>query len=165
MKLPFMRGALGAMTGLLWLAGACGQTPASTGDVPAIAQAIKDTNSIYLGWRVFQANCSRCHGADATGGAKGPDLLPRVRPMSQTRFIGTVVQRYKWVMPATEASGESGAPDVLLQGMAERKRGELMMPAWEKEPSVKAHIADLYDYLQARANGTLAPGRPPWPAR
>ncbi len=167
MKRAWIQVALCSAAGLLWLTGASGQTQAAAPDdgVPAVAQAIKDTNRIYLGWRVFQANCSRCHGPDANGTAKAPDLLPRVKSMSRTQFIGTVLQRYKWVMPAGEASTESGSPDVLIQGMAERKRGELLMPAWEKEPSVKAHIADLYDYLQARSSGALGPGRPPWPGK
>jgi mono/diheme cytochrome c family protein len=29
-----------------------------------IVQAIKETNEVRQGWRVFQANCARCHGLD-----------------------------------------------------------------------------------------------------
>jgi mono/diheme cytochrome c family protein len=127
-----------------------------------VARAIKSSDEVYMGWRVFQQNCARCHGPDALGTDKAPNLLERVKPMSSTRFIGTVLQRYKWVLPAGEASNESGAPDVLIQGIADRQRATLMMPAWENEPAVRAHVGDLYDYLQARANGALPPGRPPW---
>ncbi len=166
MKFASVRGALCGAAALLSFGNTSGQmADSSSGDgVPAIVHAIKDSNRIYMGWRVFQASCARCHGADATGTNQAPDLLPRVKPMSRTKFIGTVLQRYKWVLPAGEATREGGSPDVLILGMAERQRGELLMPAWEKEPSVKAHIADLYDYLQARASGGL-PAGPPWPGK
>jgi hypothetical protein len=85
--------------------------------------------------------------------------------MSRTRFIGTVLQRYKWVMPASETSGDSGSPEILIEGILERQRGELLMPAWEGEPTVKAHVTDLYDYLQARGSGSIGPGRPPRPGK
>ncbi|HEX4583734.1 MAG TPA: cytochrome c [Burkholderiaceae bacterium] len=150
---------------LLWFANAGGQVAiAGPNDIVApIVQAIVESNRLYLGWRVFQANCARCHGADATGTDKGPDLLARVRTMSQEEFIGTVLRRYQWVLPSGEGAGGGSAPDALIADLAQRQRGELQMPAWEKEPAVTAHIADLYDYLQARANGSLGPGRPPWP--
>jgi len=152
-----------ALAALLGAGGAQAQAGTSSNDVVVpIAQAIRSSHVVYLGWRVFQDQCARCHGPDATGTDKAPGLLERVKPMSRTRFVGTVLQRYKWVLPAQEAEHESGAPDALVQGIAERQRGELLMPAWENEPSVKAHISDLYDYLQARASGALGPGRPPW---
>lgn len=161
-----VRAAL-CLAGLLGLGSAVGGMVEATADdgVPAMAQAIKDSNRVYLGWRVFQANCARCHGADATGSDKAPNLMDRVKPMSRTQFFGTVLQRYKWVLPSGEASSEGGSPEALILGLAERQRGELLMPAWEKEPSVKAHVADLYDYLQARANGSVGAGRPPWPGK
>jgi hypothetical protein len=164
------RSVQATLSALLWLL-AFGSANAqladsSAGDgVSSLAQAIKDSHQMYLGWRIFQTNCARCHGPDATGTSQAPDLLARVKPMSETRFIATVLQRYKWVLPAGEGSSESGAPEVLIQGIMERQRGELLMPAWEGEPAVKAHVANLYDYLQARESGALGPGRPPWPGR
>jgi len=156
------RFALAAIAVLFWTEAPWAQKAAGSDDaVPSIARAIKDSNQIYLGWRVFQEKCSRCHGPDATGTAKAPNLLDRVKPMTQTSFIGTVLQRYKWILPAGEASAESGSPEVLIQGIAERQLGALVMPAWEHEPTVKAHVADLYDYLRARATGNLPPGPPP----
>ena len=41
------------------------------------------------------------------------------------------------------------------------RQGAIQMPAWQGEPRVQAHIADLYAWLSARAQGTQGPGRPP----
>ena len=132
---------------------------------PAAAPAAASPASPYLGWRLFQANCARCHGADATGSANAPDLLPRVKGMSEARFVAAVLQRYHWVLPAGEAAREGAAREALIQDVLRRRRGEVEMPAWESEPTVKAHIDDLNVYLDARANGTLGPGRPVPPSR
>lgn len=125
----------------------------------AFAQARSDAT--YLGWRHFQANCARCHGNDATGTDKAPDLLPRVKGMSEARFVSTVLQRYQWVVPSSEAGSESAARQALLEDVLRRRKGESLMPAWENEPTVKAHVLDLYAYLNARASGAVGPGRPP----
>jgi hypothetical protein len=45
----------------------------------------------------------------------------------------------------------------ILQG----REQALVMPAWDGNPMVSAHIVDLYAYLSARAEGTQGPGRPP----
>jgi mono/diheme cytochrome c family protein len=124
---------------------------------PVFAQS----NPAYLGWRHFQANCARCHGADASGTDKAPNVLTRVKAMSEARFAATVLQRYQWVLPAGEAAREGAAREALLEDVLRRRRGESLMPAWENEPSVKAHILDLYAYLNGRASGTVGPGRPP----
>jgi hypothetical protein len=158
-----IRSVQAPLLALLWLLAAADSYPEEGSS--STAQTTKDPLQIYQGWRVFQVNCARCHGPDATGTSRAPDLLARLASMSQTRFMGTVLQRYKWVLPASEASGDSGSPEVLIQGIMERERGELLMPAWEGEPAVKAHVADLYDYLRARGTGALGPGRPPLPPR
>jgi hypothetical protein len=44
----------------------------------------------------------------------------------------------------------------VLQG----RQGAVTMPAWQGEPSVNAHVLDLYAYLSARAEGRLGTGRP-----
>jgi mono/diheme cytochrome c family protein len=126
---------------------------------PAFAQ--KQSDAVYLGWRHFQANCVRCHGNDASGTDKAPNLLPRVQGMSEARFVATVLQRYQWVVPSSEAGGESAARESLLEDVLRRRKGESLMPPWENEPSVKAHVLDLYAYLNARAAGAAGPGRPP----
>ena len=42
----------------------------------------------------------------------------------------------------------------------QRKEAPIAMPAWEGNPAVSAHIADLYAYLSARAEGLQGKGRP-----
>lgn len=118
-------------------------------------------NATYLGWRHFHENCARCHGEDATGTDKAPNLLVRIKGMSEGRFASTVLQRYQWVVPSSEASREGAAREALLEDVLRRRKGESTMPAWEGEPSVKAHILDVYAYLNGRANGTVGTGRPP----
>ena len=112
--------------------------------------------SVYSGWRVFQDKCARCHGPAANGTAQAPDLLPRVRDMGQRRFVGLVLTRYDWNLPAGQAKGSEAQIDAVLQ----RQAGAVSMPAWQGEPSVTAHIVDLYAYLNARATGAQGTGQP-----
>ena len=125
-----------------------------------LAQLLKPPGSIYTGWRVFQDRCAQCHGADATGTGSGTNLLPRVREMGARRFVGLVLKRYDWNLPPAQAASEGAARDTLVEVIVQRKGPALTMPAWQDEPSVKAHIADLYAYLSARAEGKQGPGRP-----
>lgn len=125
-----------------------------------LAQLARPPGSVYTGWRVFQDRCASCHGPTATGTAGGPDLLQRVREMGPRRFTGLVLKRYDWALPATQASSEGAALDALVEQILQRREGALTMPAWQSEPRVNAHIADLYAYLSARAEGTQGPGRP-----
>jgi hypothetical protein len=162
--------AMAAVLGMILVAGpwqAAGAQSAGTNEPGAssLARAFKDSNRAYLGWRVFQEKCARCHGPDATGTRMAPNLLERVKKMSETRFVGTVLRRYDWVMSGEEAGTESGARDALIQAIIERQKGEVVMPAWEGEPSVSGHLDDLYQYLRARASGALGPERPSWPGK
>jgi len=50
--------------------------------------------------------------------------------------------------------------DPVIDDVLQRRQGQLVMPAWQSEPSVNAHIMDLYAYLSARAQGSQGPGRP-----
>ncbi len=125
-----------------------------------VARLSQPPGSVYIGWRVFQDRCARCHGPAATGTANAPDLLPRVRDMGPRRFVGLVLQRYDWNLPPAQARSESATRDALIEVVMQRKEAPLVMPAWEAEPRVNAHIADLYAYLSARAEGTQGPGRP-----
>jgi len=139
------------------LLGACAVELQNTQPAKELAaQRAKPPGSVYAGWRVFQDKCARCHGPAATGTADAPDLLPRVREMGAHRFVGLVLQRYDWNLPAGQRSGEA-----LIEEVVQRKDGALTMPAWQGEPLVSAHIADLYAYLSARAQGSQGPGRPP----
>jgi hypothetical protein len=47
-----------------------------------------------------------------------------------------------------------------LDEVLRRERGELTMPAWESEATIRPHVLDLYAYLRARADGALSPGKP-----
>lgn len=126
-----------------------------------LAQAARPPGSVYTGWRVFQDKCAVCHGPAASGLAHaGPDLLVRVREMGPRRFVNLVLRRYDWNLPASQAAGESAAREALIDAIVQRKEGLITMPAWQDEPRVSAHIADLYAYLSARADGTQGTGRP-----
>jgi len=116
-----------------------------------IAEAAKLPGSVATGWRVFQENCAACHGAAATGTVKAPDLLPRVREMGSDRFTNLVLKRYDW--SASQAGGSSA-------GLSTRPVGQAVMPAWQSDPVVNAHIVDLYAYLSARSEGRQGPGQP-----
>lgn len=148
-----------ALTASLWLAG-CAVEVQNRQPAQELAQAAKPPGSIYTGWRVFQDKCAGCHGPAATGAAGAPDLLPRVREMGSRRFVNLVLRRYDWNLPAAQTAAESAARDALVEAIVQRKEGMLTMPAWQGEPRVSAHIADLYAYLAARAEGSQGPGRP-----
>lgn len=143
----------------LWLSG-CALELENRQAAQALAQRSKPPGSVYTGWRVFQDRCAQCHGADATGTGSATNLLPRVRDMGARRFVGLVLKRYDWNLPPAQAASESAARDALIEDLVQRKGPVLVMPAWQGEPSVSAHIADLYAYLSARAEGTQGPGRP-----
>jgi len=125
-----------------------------------LAQERAPQGSLYLGWRVFQDKCAVCHGQAATGSANAPDLLLRVRDMGERRFVGLVLQRYDLSHP-TVAPGPGVVTPAQVEVTMQRQDAPLVMPAWQGEPRVQAHIADLYAYLSARAEGRLGPGRPP----
>jgi Cytochrome C oxidase, cbb3-type, subunit III len=148
-----------ALTSLLCLAG-CALEVQNVQPAQQMAQAAKPPGSVYTGWRVFQDKCAGCHGPAATGTAGGPDLLPRVREMGSRRFVNLVLLRYDWNLPAARAGSDSAAREALIDQVLQRQQGGLTMPAWQGEPRVSAHIADLYAYLGARAQGTQGPGRP-----
>jgi hypothetical protein len=115
--------------------------------------------SVYTGWRVFQEKCAGCHGADATGGS-GPDLVLRAGEIGPRRFVDLVLRRYDWILPEEQARRDDAAYETLIESIVQRKRGAIVMPAWQGEPRVEAHVLDLYAYLAARAEGTQGPGRP-----
>ncbi len=113
-----------------------------------IAEAAKLPGSVATGWRVFQERCAGCHGAAAGGTIKAPDLLPLLREMGSQRFSELVLKRYDW---SAAPGGAAGTPRLV---------GQAVMPAWQSDPVVNAHIVDLYAYLSARAEGTQGPGQP-----
>jgi Cytochrome C oxidase, cbb3-type, subunit III len=154
------RSTLWAAAALFALAG-CAVELTNVQPAQASAQAAKPPGSVYTGWRVFQDKCATCHGPAASGLASaGPDLVVSVREMGPRRFVQLVLGRYDWNLPASQATGEGPAREALIDAIVQRKEGLITMPAWQDEPRVSAHIADLYAYLEARAEGTQGPGRP-----
>lgn len=125
-----------------------------------VAQLAQPSGSVYLGWRVFQDKCAGCHGPAASGTANAPDLLPRVRAMGERQFVSLVLQRYDLTQPATQVRSGTAAGEAQVEVIMQRKEAPLSMPAWQGEPRVNAHIADLYAYLSARAEGRQGPERP-----
>ena len=126
-----------------------------------MARLKQPPGSVYLGWRVFQDKCAGCHGSAATGTVGAPDLLPKVRVMCSRQFVSLVLQRYDLNLPPEQARGDGAAREALVDDIVQRKPGYMLtMPAWQDEPRVNAHIADLYAYLSARAEGSQGPGRP-----
>lgn len=153
----------GAFAAALLLAGCASQSVElqNTQAAEEMARLKKPPGSVYLGWRVFQDKCAACHGSAASGTAGAPDLLPKVGAMGPRQFVSLVLKRYDWNLPPSQASGEGAAREALVEEVMRRKEGYMLtMPAWEGEPRVSAHIADLYAYLSARAEGTQGPGRP-----
>lgn len=147
---------------LLWipallLAGCGGVELQNTQPAQELARQTKPAGSVYSGWRVYQDKCAACHGPAATGTAKAPDLLPRVREMGSRRFVGLVLTRYDWALPPSQPKGGEAQIDAALQRQPDFA---VSMPAWQGEPSVSAHIVDLYAYLTARADGSQGTGAP-----
>lgn len=141
----------------LFLAG-CGVEVLNTQPAAELKQMSHPPGSVYTGWRVFQDKCAACHGPAATGTAGAPDLLPKVREMGPRQFVSLVLTRYDWGLPATQPG--SAAREAQIGDIVQRRDFMLTMPAWQSEPRVNAHIADLYAYLAARAEGSLGSGRP-----
>jgi len=136
----------------------CGVELLNTQPAAELKQMTHPPGSVYTGWRVFQDKCAACHGPAATGTAGAPDLLPKVREMGPRQFVSLVLLRYDWGLPATQPN--SAAREAQIGDIAQRRDFMLTMPAWQSEPRVNAHIADLYTYLSARAEGSMGPGRP-----
>jgi len=143
-----------------WIGAGCTVQIENRQPVQELLQERAPQGSLYLGWRVFQDKCAVCHGQAATGSANAPDLLARVRDMSERRFVGLVLQRYDLSQP-TLAPGPGAIASAQVEVALQRQDAPLVMPAWQGEPRVQAHIADLYAYLSARSDGRVGPGRPP----
>jgi len=151
-------GLWGSTLALLVLAGCNSVEIQNRQPLAEMKAAAQQPGSVYAGWRVFQDKCARCHGLEATGTPVAPDLLPRVRTMGSKRFVDWVLTRYDWNLPADQASGN--AHEALVDETVQGKGVAVIMPAWQGEPRVTAHIMDLYAYLSARSVGSQGPGRP-----
>ena len=118
------------------------------------------TGNLYAGWRVFQAKCSQCHGTSAKGSERAPDLLPIVRTMTARHFAEMVLKRYDLGNGSVQGSEKKSTTDAYIDDILVRKEPPIEMPAWQGEPTVNAHILDLYAYLTARAEGKFSTERP-----
>ena len=118
--------------------------------------------STFLGWRTFHSLCHGCHGIDATGTSVAPSLVNRLKNMDYEEFVSAVLQRYRITFGYDEIRGDdqTALREAFRQRVMKHERGELIMPDWGRDPNVKPHIQDLYNYLRARADGRLPPGRP-----
>lgn len=151
-------GMVAVAAGLL-LAG-CAVTWENRQAAQEVAQQNQPAGSLYLGWRVYQDKCARCHGADAAGTASAPNLLPRLRELGERRFVGLVLQRYDLNQPQLQAGSGRSPGEAQVEVVMQRQDAPLAMPAWQDEPRVNAHILDLYAYLSARADGRQGTQRP-----
>jgi mono/diheme cytochrome c family protein len=157
----FQRGLMfGSVIASVVLLPGCAVELQNTQAAQELKHASQPPGLVYAGWRVFQDKCAACHGPAATGTAGGPDLLPRVRDMGPHQFVSLVLKRYDWSHAGVQASSNGAARDAMVDDLVQRKSYGLTMPAWEGEPRANAHIADLYAYLSARAQGAQGPGRP-----
>lgn len=137
-----------------------GGSAALSGAKPYQVVGNKVDRSTFLGWRLFHARCADCHGSNATGTSRGPNLLPRVAAMEPGDFVHTVLYRYNLVQGYAEAGADTGRRDAIIAEIMERRQGNLAMPPMEGDANVSAHVMDLYAYLRARADGALGEGRP-----
>ena len=119
----------------------------------------------YAGWRLYGAHCQRCHGADGLGTGTAPNLVERIGNYTPRGFATKVITSYR-IVPMSPDSGppeDPGERDALLELVMKRERqerGQPLMPAWESDEKVVPHVLDIYAYLNARAYGNLAPGKP-----
>jgi mono/diheme cytochrome c family protein len=86
---------------------------------------------VYQGWKWWHVYCYRCHGTDAVGTTLAPNLTDPNEKMSLKDFMQTV---------------KNGSADGQMQ-------------AWDKLLDDK-QITQLYDYVRARGDKVLPPGRP-----
>jgi len=119
----------------------------------------------YAGWRLYNAHCQRCHGADGLGTGTAPNLVERIGNYTPRGFATKVITSYR-IVPMSPDSGppeDPGERDALLELVMKRERqerGQPLMPAWDGDAQVVPHVLDIYAYLNARAYGDLPPGKP-----
>ena len=154
--------ALASLTvaALVVVAAGCAVEVQNTQPARELAHQALPEGEVYIGWRVFQQKCAGCHGTAATGSATAPDLLPSLREMGSHQFVSLVLRRYNWILATAESSPESAAQSAMVEKILQGKEQALVMPAWQGDATVTAHIIGLYAYLSARADGAQGPGRP-----
>src|SRR5438093_278586 len=95
------------------------------------------SDSIYQGWKWFHVYCFRCHGEDAMHPvlSNAPDL--------------------RWVL----SNDGKTYPRDSFEYTALNGRADKGMPAWKVLLDTAA-VKELYQYVKARSDGWLKPGRP-----
>jgi mono/diheme cytochrome c family protein len=117
----------------------CSTPRASAQEVRDIYHPVpRDTvsQSVYNGWKVFQLDCARCHGEEATGTSFAPNLLASV---GKEGLVNT-----QELFVATVCGG----------------RKDKGMPAWCELGLEIPKIMDIYAYVRLRSDGKMGPGRP-----
>jgi mono/diheme cytochrome c family protein len=120
--------ALGCQAG----AAQSSQAPAAGYRVECGEDGCRADLATYIGWRVFQAQCAQCHGADARGSSFAPDLTERLRGMDERRFFAAL------------DSGYLGPRST--------------MPPRGRDPNVAPYYEELWSFLVARRSGELRAG-------
>ena len=92
----------------------------------------------YSGYRRYHSECHVCHGPDGMGSSYAPALKDSLKTMSYGEFIATVASGRKNVNTAQEN----------------------VMPSFGNNPNVTCYLDDIFVYLRARANDTVARVRP-----
>ena len=152
-----------ALAAALWLGG-CAVQFENAKPAQELERQSRPAGSVYAGWRVFEDKCAGCHGHDAVGGVAGvPDLRARVRGLAPHQFVDLLLTRYEWTQPPSQPARMGPEREAFIDDILQRRKGAIAMPAWQGEPRIQAHVADLYAYLSARAEGTQGPGRPAVP--
>ena len=153
--------SVACLASLAALLGACAVRFENAAPAEQLARESTPQGSAQDGWRLYNQRCAGCHGKDAAGQAPMPDLLDRVAQMGPRRFANLVLTRYDWSKAIAEDEGEGAIPRLYLRKTPLGGTQILEMPAWSNDPAVVGHVADLYAYLSARADGRLGTGKPP----
>ncbi len=117
---------------------AIGAAQPSAGENPAYrvectsSEGCRVDLATYIGWRVFQAQCSTCHAADVRGSSFAPDLTLRMSDMTQREFFAALDHGY---------FGPQST-----------------MPPRGRDPNVAPYYDELWSFLRARIVGHLPPG-------
>ena len=136
--------------GLAALVLLCGALGVQAQPAAAGSQADMAADLAY-GRQLFQVHCARCHGPDARGSARAPNLLQRVGGMSEPRFTEAVLRRYAWNIAAADATSPDAARQALLGSVLQQRPDPNAMPAWEGNDAVRSGIGTLYRYLGDQA--------------
>ena len=117
----------------------------------------KVDHKTYVGWRLFNSTCFVCHGKNATGTERAPNLVEKLAKMSAYKFRKKVLGRYFGLVNFDDPESRMA---YLGEQVGDEQAAQFKMPTWDDDPNIRAHVDDLYAYLKARADGVLGEGRP-----